>query len=124
MTAAFVDQDYGWEISCSGTIAEEASQQAKVCKTRPNELAGPPAHYGQSSLEPWDAIKAMGLNYFCGNILKYLYRKAHKGQLVEDSLKALNYLLKEISDDVTRAQVEALLSRHVFRNDIIDTEAS
>lgn len=51
-------------------------------------------HY-QTAIQPWDYISANGLDYFQGNIVKYVSRWQQKGG-VEDLKKARHYLDKYI----------------------------
>lgn len=55
-----------------------------------------PAHYTHSRIEVWDAIDAWGLNYFLGNVVKYVARADRKGNAVEDLEKAQAYIAKEL----------------------------
>jgi hypothetical protein len=63
-----------------------------------SETAAKPKRYNKSgaTLEVWDAIDQLGLDYKQGNILKYIYRFEDKNG-VEDLLKAINYIIKIIS---------------------------
>jgi len=54
-----------------------------------------PAHYTQGGIEVWDFIQDQGLNYFEGNIVKYVSRWKIKNGL-EDLRKAKAYLDKLI----------------------------
>lgn len=47
-------------------------------------------HY-LKAIQPWDIIRAWGLNYWEGNIVKYVLRHTGKGK-VEDLEKAKHYL--------------------------------
>ena len=47
-------------------------------------------HYTQLGIEPWDIIKANKLNFWEGNIIKYVLRR--KGNRLEDLEKAKHYL--------------------------------
>lgn len=60
--------------------------------TPPDDIVNP-SRYTQGTIEVWDAIEGMGLDYFQGNIVKYVARHSHKGQL-EDLKKAQQYLKK------------------------------
>ena len=57
------------------------------------------SHYKEkgSSMQPWAIIDAWGLDFYGGNVLKYLLRAKHKGGL-EDLQKARHYLDKMIED--------------------------
>lgn len=57
------------------------------------------SHYKDkgSSMQPWAIIDAWELDFYGGNVLKYLLRAKHKGGL-EDLQKARHYLDKMIED--------------------------
>lgn len=60
-----------------------------------------PPHYTQAGIECIDAIKAAlgadGFHAFCkGQVIKYLWRAEHKGNRVQDLLKAQWYMEKLI----------------------------
>jgi hypothetical protein len=56
-----------------------------------------PAHYCFSDLQPWDVIDAWGLDYYLGNVLKYICRAGRKSpDRLVDLNKALHYLQKEV----------------------------
>ena len=61
-------------------------------KVKDDDLVSP-SRYTQGTIEVWDAIEGLGLDYFQGNIVKYVARHSHKGQL-EDLKKAQQYLRK------------------------------
>lgn len=56
-----------------------------------------PEHYCKGKIEPWDFIASQGLNFFEGNIVKYITRYRHKDGL-KDLYKARTYLNKLISE--------------------------
>jgi hypothetical protein len=57
-----------------------------------------PAHYQSGKIEVWDFIADQGLDYFSGNVIKYICRAGKKpGELaIDDLLKALSYINKLI----------------------------
>ena len=57
-------------------------------------------HYVKYSIQPWDIIDEYGLNYYEGNVLKYLLRR--KGDRIEDLQKAIHYLEKELENEQNR----------------------
>jgi hypothetical protein len=67
--------------------------------TRDKQVAG--SHYRISPMQPWDIIKAWELNFWQGNVVKYVLRAPHKGRK-EDFEKAKHYLeyLIENYDDL------------------------
>lgn len=52
-------------------------------------------HYKNQPIQPWDFIAAHGLNFFEGNIVKYICRWRDKGG-IDDLRKARHYLDKQI----------------------------
>lgn len=54
-------------------------------------------HYKNKAMQPWDIIDAWGLDFYEGNVLKYLLRAKFKNG-VEDLKKARHYLDKKIED--------------------------
>lgn len=58
----------------------------------PTDFIKKPAHYTYSDIEPWQVIEAWGLDYFLGNVVKYLSRYQRKGKPLEDIEKAIAYL--------------------------------
>ena len=65
-----------------------------------------PPHYTRGQIEVWDFIADQKLDYFTGNIVKYLLRAGHKGPKMEDLKKARAYLNKLIS--IEEAKTEAI----------------
>ncbi len=57
-----------------------------------------PPHYTKGGIETLDFIEAKELNYYRGNIIKYLVRAGHKPSTpeIEDLRKARFYLNREI----------------------------
>ena len=53
------------------------------------------SHYVKHSIQPWHIIDEYKLNYYKGNVLKYLLRD--KGNEIEDMQKAIHYLEKQIA---------------------------
>lgn len=60
-----------------------------------NELQMQGNHYRNKPIQPWDYIAANGLDYFQGNIVKYVTRFREKGG-INDLMKAQHYLQKLI----------------------------
>jgi len=62
-------------------------------------------HY-RKAIQPWDIIEEWELNFWAGNVLKYLLRYPYKNG-VEDLEKAkhyLEYLIKKEKDALTTAR--------------------
>lgn len=64
--------------------------------TQPSKYS--PAHYQRGSIEVWDAIADWQLDYFSGNVVKYIARAGHKAyeEEIDDLLKAKAYIDKKI----------------------------
>lgn len=58
-----------------------------------------PAHYRRGSIQVWDAIADWQLDYFSGNVVKYIARAGHKKheEELDDLLKAKAYIEKKIA---------------------------
>jgi hypothetical protein len=54
-----------------------------------------PNHYNKFPIEPWDFIYANSLDFFEGNVVKYICRWKEKGG-IEDLRKAITYIEKII----------------------------
>jgi hypothetical protein len=57
-------------------------------------------HYSSKRIQPWDIIDEHGLNFYEGNVIKYLIRK--KGSRLTDLEKAAHYLEKAIELEKSR----------------------
>ena len=55
-----------------------------------------PNHYAYSRYEPKDVIRAWGLNFNLGNVVKYVARAGRKDDILQELQKARNYLDYEI----------------------------
>lgn len=56
-----------------------------------------PSHYNVGGIEVINAIEAWQLGFSLGNAVKYIARAGHKGEAVEDLMKARWYLDREIN---------------------------
>jgi len=65
------------------------------------DLIKEPPHYAENKIEPIDYIISNGLNFYEGNVIKYITRWRKKGG-VEDLKKAKQYIdfiiQKEVKD--------------------------
>jgi hypothetical protein len=57
-----------------------------------------PDHYSNLPIEPWDFIQQNKLDFFEGNVVKYICRWKNKGG-VDDLQKAITYINKIISGE-------------------------
>jgi hypothetical protein len=75
-----------------------------------------PAYYADKRIEPIDVIEAWGLGFHMGSVIKYIARWDEKGSPVEDRVKALNYLHREITGEWLSqdeyARIEAACRAH------------
>lgn len=56
-----------------------------------------PKHYTFGEIEPIDVIEDWKLPYHLGNVIKYIARAEHKGNMIEDLKKARWYLDRHIN---------------------------
>ncbi len=56
-----------------------------------------PKHYNYGNIQPIDVIEDWGLSYHLGNVIKYIARAEHKGNMIEDLKKARWYLDRHIN---------------------------
>ena len=68
---------------------------------QPNDVQIGGDHYKSKEIQPWDYIAANNLDYFQGNVVKYVTRWRDKGGLA-DLEKTIHYLQKYI--EVERAK--------------------
>lgn len=59
-----------------------------------------PSYYqGDGGMQPWDVIRAFGLDFFTGNAVKYICRAGRKNpDPLEDLRKARTYLNEKIRE--------------------------
>lgn len=100
------------EVECSRALVHAARKKLfpdkvraykkkpkKVKKNKPIKFYRPatdnvnsPAHYTAGGIETYAFIRAKGLSYELGNVVKYITRADHKGNRLEDLKKAQWYL--------------------------------
>ena len=75
----------------------EPSPSSQTSSTPKSSTKYDPSHY-HGSVEPWDLIAAQGLDFFSGNIIKYVVRAGKKDgeSVLDDLIKAQVYLKKLI----------------------------
>lgn len=75
------------------------SPDPKMPKFQPkHDPVNHPSHYTKGGIETIDFIEAKALSYNLGNVVKYITRADHKGNKVEDLMKARWYLDREITN--------------------------
>ena len=71
-----------------------------------------PSHYQRGKIEVWDFIADQELDFFAGNVIKYVCRAGHKDQEgeLDDLKKAKVYIDKKIAlyNDRTRKLINDL----------------
>ena len=63
-----------------------------------NPVTTDPRHYNKLRIEPWDFIQQNKLDFFEGNVVKYICRWKNKGG-VDDLHKAITYIEKIIEGE-------------------------
>ena len=73
---------------------------AEALQLKLNRTADEPVHlnqhYKKGAMQPWDIIDEWDLDFYEGNVLKYLLRAKHKGSQLDDYIKAKHYLQRLI----------------------------
>lgn len=86
-----VDGDYTIEVSPLVDL------QDQYCRPSCHDNVSNPSHYTDGrSYEPRKIIRDWDLNFNLGNVVKYISRAGRKGDILEDLLKARQYLDFEI----------------------------
>jgi hypothetical protein len=63
---------------------------------QPVDVVNHPSHYTSGKIEVWDFIMDQKLDYFAGNVVKYVCRHTRKEKPLEDLKKAKAYIEKLI----------------------------
>jgi hypothetical protein len=89
----------GAEIKVTETpkpnVLEVRRPKAKI-KAVSLDPVNSPSHYRVGGIETIDFIEAKDLGYNLGNVVKYITRAHHKGELLQDLKKAQWYLNREV----------------------------
>ena len=80
----------------TGNVGVDLSEMIKALNK--HDPVNQPAHYKTGGIETIDFIEAKELNYHLGNVVKYIARAEHKGDRMENLLKAQWYLDREIQN--------------------------
>lgn len=70
-----------------------------------NDLINHPPHYTFGTIEVIDVLEDWKLNYHLGNVVKYVARAEHKGNTLDDLMKARWYLDRYIRKLQDKANV-------------------
>ena len=88
--------------SSSGYVGEKASflknPTIKFEYSEEEDPVNKPEHYQYSPIQPIDVVNAWDLDFYLGNVIKYISRFNHKGNPSGDLKKARWYLDKKIEE--------------------------
>ena len=94
------------EVKKKGKIKFVPAYQIKLAPAAPApvqeekadkpDMVNSPAHYRVGGVEVIDFIETKKLGYHLGNVVKYVCRSEHKGEQLQDLLKAQWYLNRQI----------------------------
>lgn len=93
------DQDQeGWRKAVDSVNSPKVTVPADEAKS---PYDPPPTHYAANGMQPWDIIDAYKLDYYAGNVLKYLLRAGKKdiAPKLDDLKKARNCLARLIEQE-------------------------
>lgn len=113
-TARRVLAQHGWRVVDDGdgpTAATLCIEHRDSFKPKPDMVNSPP-HYTFGKFEVIDVLEDWQLDFCLANAVKYIARHAHKGNPLQDLLKARWYLERAIAKLEPRAEVRAE-SKHV-----------
>ena len=79
-------------------IESHVKEHIELHKEVTKDMVNHPPHYTKGGIETIDFIEAKELSYNLGNVVKYITRADHKGNKVEDLMKARWYLDREITN--------------------------
>jgi hypothetical protein len=102
LVAYITDNSGGYHVNVPFSEVESYTDIEETLQAfeKQSETAAKPTRYNKSgaTLEVWDAIRMLNLDYMQGNILKYSYRYKDKNG-PEDLVKAINYCIKLIANE-------------------------
>jgi hypothetical protein len=101
---------YGQQTKNPFRDPERAKKLAGISATANDRQPGGDHYKKHGDLQPWDAVAAWNLDFFQGNILKYIVRWRDKGGL-EDLEKAKHYLEKYIEVETNNRKAYAVLEK-------------
>ena len=88
------------ELDRALQLIAESTQESVPDDTQPEEVHGEqvehPTHYCYSKYEPKDVIRAWGLNFNLGSVIKYIARAGRKDDILMELKKAREFLAFEI----------------------------
>ena len=83
------------------------------------EMVNSPAHYNTGKIEVIEAIDDWSLDFYEGNIVKYVSRSKFKGKRIEDLKKAqwyLNRLINKLDNSLSKYETEVKLMKKYNKN--------
>ena len=94
--------------SCSWDASTEEPKCLGCAKYRTQDPINHPSHYVHGKYELLDVLDDWKLDYYLGNVLKYICRHNHKGNPLEDLKKARFYLDRRIKHEEEANEVDSL----------------
>jgi hypothetical protein len=90
-------EEHDEEGDCQGPHMDRNVWCTPVTEDQP-AYDPPPSHYQGNGIMPWDVIQAWGLDYWLGNVVKYVCRAGKKdiAPRLDDLVKARNFINKAI----------------------------
>ena len=88
------DADDGFCVTCGNRFP--AGQECNGCLRKPKPATSPGYYDGKTGMQPFDVIDEFGLDFYEGNVIKYLVRWRKKNGL-DDLRKARTYLNRIIA---------------------------
>jgi hypothetical protein len=86
-------------VEFSAPIAIKFTPMSQTIMPTDADTKYSPSHYKRGSYQIWDFIADQKLDYFVGNVIKYICRAGHKDyeSELDDLLKAKAYIEKKIA---------------------------
>lgn len=83
-----------------------------------SDMVSSPPHYTRGAIEVWDFIADQELDYFTGNVVKYVCRAGYKGERLEDLWKARAYIDKAIAMEIGEVVEESVQEEQTKEEDL------
>ena len=92
--------EHDWDEDCDNSPrCRDLTDYQVPAATVNSPYDSPPGHYeGGNGVQPWDIIDGFGLDFYLGNVMKYVCRAGKKdgAAKLDDLKKARNYISKAI----------------------------
>lgn len=92
------DEEHDEDGDCRGPNLDSDAWCEPVGAKPERGYEPPPRHYEGNGIMPWEVIDAWGLDYYLGNVAKYICRAGKKNNAtrLDDLNKARNFIGKAI----------------------------